>query len=193
MTTVLTIRTGRARRLVPALALAASTALVSGCGADQLIESATEKAAERALEEAAEADGSGDVDIDLDGDDGQVSVTDGDGNEFVAGTGGDLPDDWPESVPVVDGDVITSSSQTVDGERTWAATVVAEGVDDVAVARDLLTGAGFAVVSETNTDTGDGAYAIWAFDDGEYGISLQGAVTDGEGTYIYVVGPAGSF
>lgn len=120
-------RSTRRRRLL-ALGLVPALAFTAGCG--KASEKLAEKAAERALEDA----GGGNVDIGKDGsikietEDG-VYETDGDGNfrvetdDGVSIGGSDIPDGWPEDVPVPESTVSYGASSpdglmvtlTVDG------------------------------------------------------------------------------
>jgi hypothetical protein len=76
-----------------------------------------QRVATKMIEKALEQSGAGDVDIDLD--EGEVNITDEEGNEMSIG-GADLPEDWPSVVPVSkDIDVQSSFSQTVDGKKGW--------------------------------------------------------------------------
>lgn len=88
---------------------------------------------------------------------------------------GSLPADWPDAVPVIDGDVLVGISPT---EGSWGATIQAadESALDEAIA--LLEGAGFAAMFE-----GTGAY-----ENDTYTVTVQGAALD-EGGYgvAYIV------
>ena len=82
---------------------------------------------------------------------------------------GSLPADWPDAVPVIDGDVIVGGSPT---EGSWGATIRAADESALAEAVSLLEGAGFTAMFE-----GTGAYE----NDG-YTVTVQGAALD-EGGY----------
>jgi hypothetical protein len=85
---------------------------IGGCA-----QKAAEKMVERAIEQAAEAEGE-DVDIDLS--EGEINISDEEGNEMSFG-GEDIPDDWPSVVPVNrDIDIAFSASQTTDGKKGWS-------------------------------------------------------------------------
>jgi hypothetical protein len=87
-----------------ALVAAATASLLVGCGA------AAEKAAEKATEQAIEEQTGGDVDIDTSGD-GSVEIETEDGSMSL-GTG-EIPEDWPEEIPLPD-DLVVQSGTTMD-------------------------------------------------------------------------------
>ncbi len=87
-----------------ALAAAATASLLVGCGA------AAEKAAEKATEQAIEEQTGGNVDIDTSGD-GSVDIETEDGSASF-GTG-EIPEDWPEEIPLPD-DLDVQSGSTMD-------------------------------------------------------------------------------
>ncbi|WP_110240297.1 hypothetical protein [Nocardioides gilvus] len=80
-------------------------ALATGCGAE-------EKAAEEAAEAMLSKEGSK---VDIDGE--KVTVEDGEGNVMNYGEGVELPDDFPEEVPLPQGDYKVNSVYE-EGERT---------------------------------------------------------------------------
>jgi hypothetical protein len=98
-------RTSRIRpRTLPfAFAILLAAPLAAGCGSDDL--------ADRAVDQVAESSGSPDVEIDRS--DGRVEVSAEDGS-FVAEAGGDLPDGWPDDVPLPD-DYTIETTSTLDG------------------------------------------------------------------------------
>jgi hypothetical protein len=71
---------------------------------------------EKAIENAAAEQGE-DIDIDLE--EGEVNITDEEGNEFSIG-GTELPDDWPSAVPV-NGDIAIqfAGKNTTDNKQSW--------------------------------------------------------------------------
>lgn len=88
--------------------LGAALVLGTGCGA------AADKAAEKVAEEAVEEAIGADVDVD---DDGNVQIETEDGSSFSGGS--ELPDDWPEDVPMPDGsDIEGSFGGSASGETT---------------------------------------------------------------------------
>ena len=119
-------------RIMVAAGTAALTALIAGCGlGQQAVEQAAENAAEQQLGEGS------DVEI---GEDGSVKIESSDG-AFEVGTG-DLPADWPASVPAVPGlELVTSYGADGSFGATWQG----EG-DQRATAQayvDTLKGNGF--------------------------------------------------
>jgi hypothetical protein len=85
---------------------------IGGCA-----QKAAENLVEKAIEQAAAAEGE-DVDIDLS--EGELNITDDEGNEMSFG-GSDIPDDWPSIVPVNNGiEIAFSASQTTDGKKGWS-------------------------------------------------------------------------
>jgi hypothetical protein len=73
----------------------------AGCG-----ESASEKAGEKAAEELLGAEN-----VEFDEDSGEMSIKDKDGNELST-SDGELPDGWPDEVPMPDGAKIESGLKT---------------------------------------------------------------------------------
>ena len=93
------------RSITTAAFIATATAsLLVGCGA------AAEKAAEKATEQAIEEQTGGNVDIDTSGD-GSVDIETEDGSMSL-GTG-EIPDEWPEEIPLPD-DLVVQSGTTMD-------------------------------------------------------------------------------
>lgn len=92
-------------KIVRAVVVAGVGLALAGCG------SAAENLTERAIEEA----GGGQVDVEMDEDGGSFSVQgeDGEGSYQVSGDGS-MPDDWPEDIPLPDGQVMGSSSFSDD-------------------------------------------------------------------------------
>ncbi len=125
------------------LTVAAALALTS-CG------KAAEKLSEKAIEESV---GGGDADIDEDGsfsfesDEGSVSV-DADGNvkiegedgEFsLDGSTGELPEDFPDDIPLLDGFEIVTGSRTSDGAQTFWGVVGAVNGEPEDVFADVVS------------------------------------------------------
>ncbi|MBM3705856.1 MAG: hypothetical protein FJW66_04955 [Actinobacteria bacterium] len=92
---------------------------ISGCK-----QGLAESLVEKAIENAAAKEGE-DVDIDLS--EGQVNITDEEGNEISIG-GAEVPDDWPSSVPVnKDIQIQFTGSQKTDGKMNWSISGVYNG------------------------------------------------------------------
>jgi hypothetical protein len=123
------------------------------------IENATEQAVEQAIEEAGEASG---VDVDL-------------------GGGASLPEGWPASVPVPDGEIFSSLKQ--DDFYTVLMTVASE---EVALAgAEAIKAAGFEVTYEQNVS----GMRAWQLENADLTVNYQ-VITDGETfTVSIMVGP----
>ncbi len=122
-----------------------------------------DSAGERLMEEVAGEAADEDVDLDMDEDgitieteDGEVSMDEdgfsatGEDGEFEAGAGGELPDDFPDEMPVPDGEIqLASSGSDADGQQLQV-TIVAE--DDLealeALYADELEAGGWDVEEE---------------------------------------------
>ncbi len=167
-------RSARRAAVVGAAAAFGLALALAGCG----------NAAENATEKAIEAENPG-TDVELDGD--GVKVTDEEGNTSEFGTGADLPEGWPEVVPVPDGDVTFS---TKSGEDFTVGLTVDGSAQDVYEAwKSDLEGAGF-----TAKDTADfggnylGTFTGNGYDVG-YTISSDPA-SDGKAAVILNVAAA---
>ena len=126
-------------RSIGALGLAAlllgSVVALSGCGA------AAEKAAEMAVEQQTGAE------IDKDGD--KITVTTEEGEQVTAGTGTELPDGFPEDVPVHEG-TIASTMTSPEGKLVTiqAATTPA---DAMSWYKGELESGGWKIVTEVKS------------------------------------------
>jgi opacity protein-like surface antigen len=120
----------RRRSAVLMFAAALSGVALAGCG----------QAAETAIEQAAEQAIGGDVAID----DGQVSVTDDEGNTTVVGEDVELPEEWPTVIPVPAGAPLMAASVDAEGKAVTSSWM---GDPDPAVAAEAygqqLLDAGF--------------------------------------------------
>lgn len=92
--------------LVPAVAALAALTL-TGCG---LGEKAAQEAGDKIVEKAIESDSNG-QDVEVDSSDGQVKVETEDG-DFTYGVGVDLPEEFPDDVPLPQGDYSVTSAIT---------------------------------------------------------------------------------
>jgi hypothetical protein len=93
------------RRLAPAALGVVLVLTAAACGDDGGSPS------DNALEEIIEQQGGGEVDIDSE--DGEVTVESEDGS-FTASSDGELPEDWPDDVPLPDDLAIDGSSRIAD-------------------------------------------------------------------------------
>src|SRR4030042_3491900 len=85
--------------------------LFGGCA-----RSLTENLVEKAIENAAQKEGEN-VDVNLD--EGEINITDEEGNEFSIGSA-NIPEGWPASVPVNENiKIALSSSSESDDKTTW--------------------------------------------------------------------------
>lgn len=171
----------------PVVALSVLALALTGCGG------VSENIAERALEEAAEAGGEGDVDvdIDLDGEDGGgISIDSEDGTASVDIGGGELPDDWPSDVPVIDGEIITAASSETGSESFWSATI--QTSTSVSAAAEQiesdLRDAGFTIGTEAQTSGGEtGETALVSGERESMGVAVYVIGVDGDTTAQYTV------
>ena len=97
---------------------------------------------------------------------------------------GEMPEGWPNEVPVVDGEVLFGASGTANNETGWAVTIQAESSDALEQARQQLLAAGFA---EDDTFAEAGTAGVAAFSNPRYDV----VVTAGNDGIVYVVVPAG--
>jgi hypothetical protein len=94
------------------------------------IEAAVEKATEQAVEKALEQEG---IDIDID---------------YGGGSGVSIPDGWPASVPIPDGNIF--SAMTLDDQRTISMEVASEAVGLAGL--EAIKANGFGVVFEQSAE-----------------------------------------
>jgi hypothetical protein len=176
----------RSRRTAAVLTAAlALLGTATGCGGttDQLAEEAAERAAEAAGE---------DVELDVDGD--SVTVESEEGS--VTSTAGDeLPADFPEDVPLVDGTVAFSQTLEVPDGTSWTVLLETTGsVPDItAAATQALEGAGFTIDSETTSETDEGTTTFVSAQRDDALVQVT-VTTDGDvatASYTVVEVPAG--
>ena len=98
--------------------------VVAGCG---------QKAAEFVAEKAIEAGSGGQADVDISGDSANITMKTADGTEVEIGTASNVPDDFPEDVPLYPGLTVQSTAKesskqmfTVTGSSEDAFTKVSE-------------------------------------------------------------------
>ena len=137
----------RTVKSVASVALAAT--LVTGCSA------IADKAGEKVAEKGMEAAGGGDVDIDSD-DDGKVSIESDEGSLEIGGS--ELPDDFPEEVPLPDDFTLEASmSMGTADDQSFTVHFTSEDADVKQTHDDLKSraeAAGFEILS-TNSMGGD--------------------------------------
>jgi len=128
------------------------------------------KIAEKAIENAAAKEGES-VDVNLD--EGQVNMTDAEGNEVSIG-GSTKPKGWPDVVPVNDNITIQfSASNKTDNKMTYSISGTYNGASEdlYNYYKSALTG--FAVDNDSVTDAGaDGKTYILMFSNDVYTVSV---------------------
>jgi hypothetical protein len=161
-----------------ALGVAAlGVALVVGAGCGGAADSAAERLSEEAIEEAA----GGEVDIE----DGSAKVTNEDGSSFEVGTG-DLPEGWPEDIPMPEGTEITSSAKGADGSDqsfTVTATTSLSPEEVDAHFADL----GWDSESESSSEAGGETYLSRTLVSGDQRLSVGVSTASGETTFNLVL------
>lgn len=118
--------------------------------------SIAEKATERVLEEAA---GAGGEEVDIDLQDGSFRIETSEGT-FESGTG-DLPDGFPDQMPLPDDHVVVASMGSSDdsGSSALVNLEVPSSVEDmVAFYQDRLPAEGWEITGTTQSTTGDGSW-----------------------------------
>lgn len=183
------------RAAATAAGLSAAMSLV-GCGA--ILEQATEEV----VEQAVESETGGDVEIDFDSDDGTISVTgedgeefsididedgesvmsgtDAEGNEFEMSSGQGVPDDWPSELALPGGEPFASSVFSEGGQQILSVTY--EMTDGAEVADRLVAeyeNRGFTNDS-TSTFESDGAVqSFTTLSNADWTVQITG-ISDGD-------------
>lgn len=161
----------RARGLV----LVAGVALLGGVAA-----CSPENIAERVIE----AGSDGDVDVDIDDGDGKVTIDDGEGGTATFGGAGDLPDGFPDAVPVVKGDIIFSQSSSSDGREQYSVNIETSGTtaDVFDRVKSDLARAGFEKTNESTVTANSGAFSSAQFTSDEWEVFVNVTSTEEEGS-----------
>lgn len=115
----------RSRWFVLASATFAASLALTGCG------KASEKLSEKAAEKIVESQAGGEVDLDLDSSDGSYEITTEDGTLSM---GAEMPDGWPDDVPLPDDLIVTGGSNMSSGDEVM---VVVAGVSSMS-ADDIM-------------------------------------------------------
>lgn len=130
------------------VAVAALAVFAAGCDA----------IGERVAEEAAEQAAGGDVDLDLDEEGGSISVETSEGSMSFGG-GGDLPESFPEDLPLPPGDFEVSSSfeESNDDGASLTVALLVEGSHDDLVAHyeEALPDAGWEITDTQSMSMGE--------------------------------------
>lgn len=165
---MLTLTASVRRAALGAATAVFSLGLMTGCGADVIAERATEKALE----------GAADVDLDADGDGGIKIETD----EGSLSVGQKLPDDFPDDVPLPEGEVLSGMSMAGKG---WTVSLAVEGVpDDVAPeVKSMLESAGFEIEATTEA----GGMTIFTATKDTYALTVSVADDNGATNVGYTV------
>ena len=187
------------RRLTATAAGAFLALSLAGCG----------QLAEEAIEQAVENESGEDVEIDFDSDDGSLSVTGEDGEEFNLEVGEDgetssfsgtdeegntfemitgegVPDDWPNDVPVPPGDAVTSTVMVDNGEQIIS---IITKVDDVQDANDgyidELSYAGFEIGSTSSFESDGSSSAFTEMTSDAWTVQVN-STSDGSTGQMFV-------
>lgn len=123
------MRSTRFRRALVAPLVLAALATTTSCGGDDV----AENRAEDAIEDAS----GGDADVDIDGE--QVEITTSEGTVTMGK--GDLPDGFPDDIPVIDGEIALAMGAADAGYQVSLIVDDAEAAFEQAVAE--LEDAGF--------------------------------------------------
>jgi len=112
------------------------------------------------------------------------------GGKVHLGGGGSLPSDFPKSVPVYSGKVISGLGLGSGKKEVWNVTIEIPGSDASAKIKDQLTGAGFKVQESGTSDSGSSLVAT----SNDYGVLVVTSNDSAKGYWIanYTVSPAGS-
>jgi len=142
------------------------------------------KIAEKAIENAAAKEGES-VDINLD--EGQVNITDAEGNEVSLG-GTTVPEGWPDVVPVNENITIQfSSTQKTDNKMNYSISGLYKGTSEdlYNFYKGALTS--FSLDSDSATDSGeDGKFYSLVFSNDKYTVSVF--VTDSNKEVAVILG-----
>ena len=173
-----------ARRMTTTVAAVALTLSgLSACGGD-----AEQKASDKIVEKALENGSGGDVDVDTSDD--QVTVDTEDGTVAV-GQDVDLPDRFPDSIPMPLADHTITSASTQGDEMAVLVSLTDADVDLDAEKEHLVSGltTGGWTVDEPFSSAGGGAeqLILTATTDG-WGLQVVVSVADGEAMAAYTLG-----
>lgn len=183
------------KKIIMIIAIAGALMLTLVFAGGCLGQKIAEKITEEVIEKAIESEG-GNVEIDLDdgemtieGDDGDVSIStddetvtiEGDDVEGTFGEGAELPDDFPENIPVYP-DMTLVSSWKADGGFSISA-FSEKSVDEIfGWYKDKLSG--WDNEMETTTNTDDGKMSTIVVKNGTYVVSVMVMDSEDEGTAV---------
>lgn len=83
---------------------------------------------------------------------------------------GELPEGFPESVPVIEGEISVGAGGEAGGQEGWTVVVTSDAADPMADAKAALESAGFSDDPSISTDGGGAA----AYSNDEYTVLLIG-------------------
>ena len=152
--------------------------LASGCFGQNI----AEKIAEEAIEKAIEKDSGENVEIDLE--EGEMSIERDDG-EVSIDMGADLPDNFPDNVPVYpDMEIISSWAVTEDNKDSYSVNGLTEdaGVDVFAWYKDSLSG--WEIENEFSASGDDVKTSSLSAKSGGLVVVIMVVETEDEGTSI---------
>jgi hypothetical protein len=152
--------------------------LASGCFGQNI----AEKIAEEVIEKAIESDSGENVDIDLD--DGEMTIESDDGDVSI-GMGADLPDNFPDNVPVYpDMEIISSWSVTEDNKDSYSINGLTEdaGSDVFAWYKENLDG--WEIENEFSASGDDDKISSLSAKSGGLVVVIMVVETEDEGTSI---------
>lgn len=183
-------RGGRTAALAVTVAAGLAATGMSGCGAEEAL---AEKVAEEGVEAAVGAgnDSDSDVEVDMDGEDGEVRVEGEDGS-LVMGAD-ELPEGFPDDVPLPEADHEVLSAMEVTGEdgHVQVQLAVGSGTSLADLAEHVESGldeAGYEVTGNTTQTSGDLEMVRMQFaGHGKEGL-ISARTHDGELTATYVIG-----
>ena len=178
-------------RIRTVLLVAATAVSLTAC--DSAMEQLTEEVAERAAEQS----GAGDTEIDID-EEGGLSVETDEGSLNIDASGdGELPEGFPEGIPLPDDYTVTSSTSFSDADgEAFQVTMTAPGLDVTAfIEEDAAPGlesSGYEVTGQTTTTNNDVTFSTVTAEDGSSSVNIAAQEqTDGDPVVTVQVFPAG--
>jgi len=152
--------------------------LASGCFGQNI----ADKIAEEAIEKAIESDSGENVDIDFD--DGEMTIESDDG-EVSIGMGSDLPDNFPDNVPVYpDMEIISSWSVTEDDKDSYSINGLTEDAGDDVFAWYKESLSGWEIENEFSASGDDMKTSSLSAKSGGLVVVIMVVETEDEGTSI---------
>lgn len=169
--------------------LAALTLMGAGCSSETITERLVEEAAEQVAGEGAE------IDLDLDEDGGGISIESSEGS-MQMGTGGSVPDSFPDSLPLPDADhEVANSFETSDSDgevEIQMSLLTAAPVEDLeGYFEQALPDAGWDITDTRRQSMEDFVNVTFVVEQGDRG-ALVTVTSDRQGETLvnYLVGDA---